>query len=134
MTLKKIIREKNKIIEKYSIEAPFLSSCKIPEGYKDITDAISSKLKDYCVFDKTDKKLRSTRNIIGGPIPNSIWNGIIETTDGRNIDLEIVQSYEQPYAHLSRVNVEMKYADKVSEEDLNIIRKAFTNSGLERID
>ncbi|MFH1522149.1 MAG: hypothetical protein ABIF18_04285 [archaeon] len=133
MALRKIIKEKDKIVEKYSIKAPFQKSCKIPEGYKDIADAISSKLEDYCVFSEMERTPGCMGIIIGGHIPNEIWDGVIKTTDGGNIDLEIVQSYERPFGRLFEVEAKMKYANVISEEDLNIIRDAFTSSGLERI-
>lgn len=134
MTLRKIIKEKDKIVEKYYIEAPFMRSCKVPEGYRDIIEAVSSKLEEYCVFSKVEQATDSMEITLGGPIPDHLWQTTIETEDNYGIDIIISQSYEQPLGRLSEANAKMKYTNGISKEDLDIIRGAFTSSGLERID
>lgn len=133
MALRKIIKEKDKIVEKYFIEVPFMEPCKVPEGYKDIVDAVSLKLKDYCIFNEIKRPVSSMDVILGGPIPDHLWQARIRTEDDYKIDIVISQSYEQPMRYLSGAKAEMKYASKISEKDLDIIRESFTSSGLEKI-
>ena len=130
MTLKKI-GDKN--IERYLIKAPFMESCKVPVGYEDIVSAVSSKLKDYCVFKERGKVISFGGSALGGPIPDRVWSGAIETENDYVIDVTVYQSYEQPIQRLSQARAELEYPDEIFEEDLNIIRDAFTSSGLERI-
>lgn len=133
MGLKKIIKEKDKITERYFIGASFMEECKIPKGYKNIADAVSSKLEDYCVFNKKNGSLDCMESIYNKYISDDVWNGVIETTDGTAINLEITQSYEQRGARLTGATVNIKYATKILKSDLAIIRNALTSSGLERL-
>ena len=133
MTLKKLIREEDKSVEKYSIKAPFMKSCKIPEGYSNIIGAVSSKLEDYCVFKEMGQVINLNKNIMGGPIPNRIWCAVIKAEDDCKIDITVSQSYEQPLGYLSGAKAEIKYGNTISEKDINIIRETLTSSGLEKI-
>ena len=104
-------------------------------NYKDIVrnevDSIGKRLKDYCDLEEVPRD-RRCRVAYGGDVPDRIWHGIMLTTAGKEIQLNITQTYAQPGVRLIYCEAEMRYLPGVGEDNLNITRKALTDAGLAR--
>jgi hypothetical protein len=129
MALKRLIKKDGMISEQYF--AKDLGIFNVENGYVDVVDAVGEKLKEYCIFEG-GRPLSRTR---GGSCQDGRWTANIETEGNSNIGIEILQSYAQPGAHLAGAKVKICYsAPDISEDDVDIVRKALTSSGLEKIE
>jgi len=103
----------------------------IIEANGDFVTAIGKELVDYCEFNDTTPI--PARRTYGGPIVDKTWEAEVSASGNRIIEIRVLQGYVQPGANLSYGEAEIKYAPGVSRDDINIIRKAITDSGLVRI-
>jgi len=129
MTLKKIV-DPVELIESYSPKE--LGIYNVENGYRDVIDAVSHMLKDYCEF--VQDPVGDGNINIGGPVPDRYWHGLISTKDEGDIGVNVSQSYAQPGVRFVGAKVNLRYVDGISEPDLNIIREALTSSGLENVE
>ena len=132
MALKRIVREEDRKVEKYSTGDTFGRKFKgVASGSSDVVGAVGKLLGDYCEF-RCPSSNRGGR--MGGPVPDEYWHGEIKNAEGNGISVVISQSYGQPGRFLIGAKAEMKYDVDVSDEDLGIVRKALIDSGLKSFD
>jgi len=121
MVLKKLIKNKKAPSERYSIH----NASKCPS---DVFNALQGALVDYCNFNPSS---RLDGKIAGHP--SVCWAGKIEDNDGYTMNLEVQKSYFER-GILAGLELNMEYDSAVSDEDLDVVRRAITGSGLERIE
>ena len=120
MALKKIVKNGNRGFESYSIDSSVRTS--------DAFDALVENLSDYCEFKKDP---RIDKKVVGHEA--ICFYGKVEDTDGNYADIEVRKSYFEGGA-LSGLELDIEYDPKLSDEDLGIVRRAITASGLEKIE
>jgi hypothetical protein len=131
MALKEIVQESDRSVDKFS-NTTFgtMKKAVVPEGHSDYVSAVAEQLKDFCKFSSTSNKSGPR----GGRIADRHSYARIETEAGAHIDIEISQSYEQPGAYLKSATAKVRYDPGINGSDVNDIRKALCQSGLELID
>jgi len=134
MTLKKLADKNNgdsRINDTYSTKDSLKPANVAPEGFVDVVSSLDDKLGVYCKFRELPSDIAGTR---GGRVPDRDWFAIIETQNGGEIRIEISQSYQQPGVVFAGAEINLKYGLSANFSDIDIVRKAITDSGLEKIE
>lgn len=92
-----------------------------PEVHGDVFSVIESELSDYCEFTSAGD------GIVRGGHPDKKWAG-----EFGDIGIEVEQSYTRT-GDLSVAKAYVKYGSSANEADLDVVRRALTSSGLEKI-
>ena len=104
----------------------------LPRGKRNLQSAIMEKLKDYCDFIDYDLTTQISNREIGST--PKIFLGKIKNSHGEEINIEIRQEKQIPYPFQpTQLKAKIEYGPNILQEDLDIVRNAFTSFGLEPI-
>ena len=137
MVLRKLAKERREAEAKKKVEAYFAgdpnpigkpnTTNPILNGKQSFVEDIQGRLEDYVTL----KSTTAIQGSIGGRIPDKNWFACLSDDKGKLIELGLRQKY-QTGKLLHYAEAIITYDPAVAQEDVDVVRRALTDSGLAR--